>query len=118
MFSLVLRSPPSLASKLVFVQYLIALATVQGLGTAFGDKIGLCIKWPNDLYADLGLESGQQRYQKIGGILVNNTYSQGNFALVVGQSNSEGDTGHGLNVCFQDVASTYRISDRRSLSTV
>lgn len=88
MFSLVLRAPPSLAAKLVFVQYLIALAAVQGLEQALGvegARLGLCIKWPNDLYADLGAAAGALRYQKIGGILVNNSFAKGSFTLVVGK---------------------------------
>lgn len=89
MFSLVLRAPASLGSELVFVQYLIALAAVHGLEQTLGiqgAKLGLCIKWPNDIYADLGPAAGSVRFQKIGGILVNNSFSQGSFTLVVGKS--------------------------------
>lgn len=83
MFSLILCAPPSLGSKLVFVQYLIALAAVLGLDPE--RKLGLCIKWPNDIYADLGPAAGPKlRYQKLGGILVNNSFSKGSFTLVVG----------------------------------
>ncbi|KAL1939447.1 hypothetical protein VTO73DRAFT_10003 [Trametes versicolor] len=85
-FSLLLRAPLSAlpAQKIVFVQYLFALAVAEAcrdpavLG-AEGARVR--IKWPNDIYAELP-GSGEQR--KIGGILVNTSFGGGKVELVVG----------------------------------
>ncbi|KAI3618594.1 biotin apo-protein [Moniliophthora roreri] len=87
-FSLLLRLPLSSfpASKLVFVQYLIALAMVEAcrddtvLGPEQGDTVR--IKWPNDLYAVTGEGEGQKK--KIGGILVSTSFSDGQIDIVIG----------------------------------
>ncbi|KAJ7151389.1 biotin-ligase [Mycena crocata] len=83
-FSLLLRLSLSKfpASKLVFVQYLFALAVVEAcrdesvLG-AWAAPVRL--KWPNDIYAVLGEEK-----KKIGGILVNTSFSGGKVDIVIG----------------------------------
>ncbi|KAJ7253033.1 biotin-protein ligase [Mycena haematopus] len=83
-FSLLLRLSLSTfpASKLVFVQYLFALAVVEAcrdenvLGDA-ADPVRL--KWPNDIYAVLGDEK-----KKIGGILVNTSFAGGQVDIVIG----------------------------------
>lgn len=81
-----LRLAASQSNKIVFLQYLFGLAVVESVKTLPGyEKIGLCIKWPNDIYADLGGE-GPERYRKIGGILVNSSYANNEFTLVVGES--------------------------------
>lgn len=70
------------ASKLVFIQYLFALAVVEAcrdekvLG-AQGDHVKL--KWPNDLYVDIGEK------KKIGGILVNTSFEGGSVNIVIGE---------------------------------
>lgn len=76
----------ALANKIVFVQYLFALAVVQALQNISGAEqgLGICIKWPNDIYVDT--KDSSQRYRKLGGILVNSSYQKGDFTLVVGQS--------------------------------
>jgi len=79
MFSLVLQLPQRLANKAVFVQYLMALAVVEALRPC----VQLCIKWPNDIYADVGVQQAE-RYRKVGGILVNSLLSAGKLTLVVG----------------------------------
>ncbi|KDN37679.1 class II aaRS and biotin synthetase [Tilletiaria anomala UBC 951] len=100
-FSSVLHLPSSLASGVVFVQYIAGLAIVlavrHALGRAYvevGQKIR--IKWPNDVYAEVGEDApGQEqrkgtftvdgkRYAKLAGVLVNSQFAGKDFALVVG----------------------------------
>lgn len=91
-FSTLLRSSLSSfpASKLVFVQYLFALSVVEAcrdesiLG-ARGKAIRL--KWPNDLYAVYG--PGERERKKIGGILVNTSFTGGKIDIVVGKHRDE-----------------------------
>ncbi|KAJ7084019.1 biotin-ligase [Mycena belliarum] len=86
-FSLLLRVSLSTfpASKLVFVQYLFALAVVEAcrdesvLGPA---ATPVRLKWPNDIYAVFG--DGDQSKKKIGGILVNTSFSGGKVDIVIG----------------------------------
>lgn len=72
------------AHKLVFIQYLFALAVVEAcrhegvLGETWGASVRL--KWPNDIYAVM--EDGQ--VLKIGGILVNTSFMSGNVDIVIG----------------------------------
>ncbi|TFK32107.1 biotin-protein ligase [Crucibulum laeve] len=72
------------ASKLVFIQYLFALAVVEAfhedtiMGKK-GDRIHL--KWPNDVYALVG--AGEEK-KKIGGILVSTNFLAGNVDIVIG----------------------------------
>ena len=88
-FSLLLRAPLSSlpGTKLVFVQYLAAIAIAEAcrsedvLGPA-GEQVR--IKWPNDLYAVTS--DGEKR--KIGVILVNTSFGSGKVELVVGASTS------------------------------
>ena len=72
-FSYVLRLPLRLSSRLVFVQYLVSLAVVEGIrGYAPGwEDVDVSIKWPNDIY---GKPRYSDRWEKIGGIIVNSTY--------------------------------------------
>ncbi|KAJ6588314.1 biotin-protein ligase [Mycena capillaripes] len=85
-FSLLLRLSLSKfpASKLVFVQYLFALAVVEAcrdesvLGEAASS---VRLKWPNDIYAFLGDGEGAK---KIGGILINTSFAGGNVDIVIG----------------------------------
>lgn len=71
------------SSKLVFVQYLFGLAVVEAcrdkavLGEE-GSRVRL--KWPNDIYA---MTSGGEK-KKIGGILVNTSFSSGKVEIVIG----------------------------------
>lgn len=50
------------------------------------EKVGVCLKWPNDIYADMGEGEGMARYKKIGGILVNSSFANGEFTIVTGES--------------------------------
>ncbi|GAA5928180.1 biotin--[acetyl-CoA-carboxylase] ligase BPL1 [Sporobolomyces koalae] len=84
-FSLVSRIALSESSRIVFVQYLFGLAVVQAVTSRAGyEKLGVCLKWPNDLYADMGEGDGMARYKKIGGILVNSSFANGEFTIVTG----------------------------------
>jgi len=94
-FSLLLRislsstptTPPFPAAKLVFIQYLAALAVSEAcrdenvLGEKLGSKVRL--KWPNDLYVDLGVD-GKEDLKKFGGILVNTNFQGGKVDIVIG----------------------------------
>ncbi|KAJ6613606.1 class II aaRS and biotin synthetase [Mycena sp. CBHHK59/15] len=83
-FSLLLRLSLSTfpASKLVFVQYLFALAVAEACReeAVLGNAGGVVrLKWPNDLYAVCGDEK-----KKIGGILVNTSFQGGKVDIVIG----------------------------------
>jgi biotin--protein ligase len=72
------------SSKLVFIQYLFALAVVEAcrdtsfLGSRRGDAIRL--KWPNDIYAI----TNEGEKKKIGGVLVNTSFASGTVSIVIG----------------------------------
>ena len=72
------------AQRLVFVQYLFGLAVVRAcrderaLGGVRGADVRL--KWPNDIYLDV---DGVRK--KIGGILVNTSFTGGTVNIVVGR---------------------------------
>ncbi|CCM05422.1 uncharacterized protein FIBRA_07639 [Fibroporia radiculosa] len=71
------------AARLVFVQYLFGLAVVEACrDDAVLSDHGKCVrlKWPNDIYAVR--QDGQQR--KMGGILVNASFSSGQMDIVIG----------------------------------
>ncbi|KAI5896480.1 class II aaRS and biotin synthetase [Schizophyllum commune H4-8] len=89
-FSVLLRVPLSKlpAQKLVFVQYLFALAVAEaceeeGVLGRHGRKVR--IKWPNDVYAEVGDDDrGQKQTKKIGGILVNTGFNGPNADVIIG----------------------------------
>lgn len=103
MFSTVIRHPLSLSSSapVVFIQYLAALAIVTGIqsyDTGY-ERLPVRLKWPNDIYAldpaiadkstipskgPIVTEDERKKYVKIGGILVNSSYSGGDYTLVCG----------------------------------
>ncbi|KAJ4481906.1 hypothetical protein J3R30DRAFT_3699149 [Lentinula aciculospora] len=105
--------PPS---KLVFIQYLFALAVVEAcshpsiLGPTLGANVRL--KWPNDIYVYYGNPSRPERAEKIkiGGILVSTSFAPGGHeASVV--------IGCGLNVfCRHPLFSLMRVG-KPTLST-
>ncbi|KAF9045498.1 hypothetical protein BJ165DRAFT_1528358 [Panaeolus papilionaceus] len=74
------------ANKLVLLQYLYALAVVEGcrddaiLGKEAGDKVRL--KWPNDIYATFGPE--KENWKKLGGVLVNTSFTGGRVEVIIG----------------------------------
>lgn len=94
------------AAPVVFIQYLAAMAVVDGIhqyGPGY-DTLPIRLKWPNDIYAldpkiddytttksDKPMSEDQRRcYVKIGGILVNSSYMaatsgvEGGYTLVCG----------------------------------
>ncbi|OSX58235.1 hypothetical protein POSPLADRAFT_1185086 [Postia placenta MAD-698-R-SB12] len=84
-FSLLLRvSLAQLpAPRLVFVQYLFGLAVVQACrqdGVLGSEGHQIRLKWPNDIYAVRA--DGEKR--KVGGILVNTSFSSGQVEIVIG----------------------------------
>ncbi|KAI4943394.1 hypothetical protein J4E91_009303 [Alternaria rosae] len=87
MFSTVLHHSFTLSQSapVVFIQYLAALAIVQGIQNyAPGyEKIPVKLKWPNDIYAQLP-GSSNNPVVKIGGILVNSSYSGSMYDVVTG----------------------------------
>jgi biotin--protein ligase len=86
-FSTVLRHHQSLAAvaPVVFVQYLVGLAIVEGIKSyAPGyESMPVRLKWPNDIYAR-DPTAATETYVKIGGILVSSSYQHNQFNLVVG----------------------------------
>ncbi|KHJ31733.1 putative biotin apo-protein ligase [Erysiphe necator] len=94
-FSVYIKHPLSLSTTapVIFIQYIAAIAIVQGIHSyekGF-EKLSVKLKWPNDIYIrspsntntnenDNSLKS----YVKIGGILINSSCSNDNFNLIVG----------------------------------
>ena len=74
------------ASKLVFVQYVFALAVVEacrsdGLLGRVGESVRL--KWPNDVYA---LDEGSGgSWRKVGGVLVTTSFGDGQVLVNIGE---------------------------------
>lgn len=91
MFSTVMRHPLALttAAPVVFVQYLAAMAIVDAIkayGPGYG-RLPVKLKWPNDIFArdpDSKEDAAGGGYVKIGGLLVNTSYSGSDYTLVVG----------------------------------
>jgi biotin--protein ligase len=84
-----LRTSALPSPRLVFVQYLAGLAIVRAcrdgraLGAERGERVRL--KWPNDVYVDLPSSSvagGEKK--KVGGVLVNMSFADGNADLIIG----------------------------------
>ncbi|KAI1314935.1 biotin holocarboxylase synthetase, partial [Mortierella claussenii] len=96
-FSMVLRhpvqAPTGHSASAVFVQYLMALAVVEGVCSIEGyEDLPLRLKWPNDIYAEAPLEhpsqavvvkEGERKMIKIGGVLVNSNFSGSEFLLII-----------------------------------
>lgn len=95
MFSTIIRHPMSSMSSapVVFVQYLAAMAIVEGIKSYSGKtyaRIPIKLKWPNDIYAldpaKAATNGGDkhENYTKIGGILVNSHYNSKEYIAVCG----------------------------------
>ncbi|PYH87340.1 biotin apo-protein ligase, partial [Aspergillus ellipticus CBS 707.79] len=87
-FSTVLRHPLEKiqSAPVVFIQYLAAMAVVQGIksyDTGYGE-LPVKLKWPNDVYALDPAQPEKQQYSKICGILVNSHYCANEYISVVG----------------------------------
>jgi biotin--protein ligase len=95
MFSTVIRHPMAQmqSAPVVFVQYLAAMAIVNGIKTYDGSRykdMPIKLKWPNDIFAldpTKAKNNGGDRnenYTKIGGILVNSHYNTKEYIAVCG----------------------------------
>lgn len=95
MFSTVIRHPMAQmqSAPVVFVQYLAAMAVVDGIRSYDGNlykEMPIKLKWPNDIFAldpARAKENGGDRnenYTKIGGILVNSHYNSKEYIAVCG----------------------------------
>ncbi|KAL4965700.1 biotin--[acetyl-CoA-carboxylase] ligase BPL1 [Aspergillus stella-maris] len=89
MFSTVIRHPMDKmqSAPIVLVQYLSAMAVVQGIRSYDEgyDKMPVKLKWPNDVYAlDPDQPEHKKQYTKICGILINSTYSSEGYTSIVG----------------------------------
>lgn len=91
-FSLRLRAPSSVLplAKLVFIQYLVALAVVdtarhEAVLGQYGDRVR--IKWPNDVY--IVDDSGEQKPVKVSGNLVYTTTDGESVDIVIGPCQSK-----------------------------
>lgn len=95
MFTTVLRHPLALShAPIVFIQYVAAMAIVQAVQTYEPGyaKLPIRLKWPNDIYAldpsspafASGSSPSPSDYVKISGVLVNTSYQDSEFTVVVG----------------------------------
>ncbi|KAL8658497.1 MAG: hypothetical protein Q9226_000950 [Calogaya cf. arnoldii] len=88
MFSTVVRHQMSINAQapVVFLQYLAALAIVEGVRTYDHgyQRIPVRLKWPNDIFASDPADTSGKTFVKIGGILVNSHYSDSEYLCVVG----------------------------------
>ena len=95
MFSVVIRHPMARmqSAPVVFVQYLAAMAIVNGIKSYDGklyNDMPVKLKWPNDIFAldpTKAKDNGGDRnenYTKIGGILVNSHYNTKEYIAVCG----------------------------------
>ena len=93
-FSTILRHPMELnvQSPVVFIQYLAAIAVVEGIKTyapGYAD-MPVKLKWPNDIYAEDPNPAADHdpkkgpKYVKIGGVLVTSSFIANAFYLVIG----------------------------------
>lgn len=73
-------------APVVFVQYLAAIAIVEGIKSyepGYAD-VPVKLKWPNDIFARDPSKPNEMAYTKIGGILVNSHYNASEYIAVVG----------------------------------
>ena len=95
MFSTVIKHPMAQmqSAPVVFVQYLAAMAIVNGIKSYDGNlykEMPIKLKWPNDIFGldpSRAKENGGDRnenYTKIGGILVNSHYNSKEYIAVCG----------------------------------
>lgn len=83
-FSFIVRHSLKLShAPVVFIQYIIALAIVESIRSRKGyESVPLRLKWPNDIYAEV---NGGQELKKVGGLLVNSSFAENEFLLVIGK---------------------------------
>lgn len=87
-FSILLTLPSNMANKLIFIQYLMAVAVAEAVDE--DGRLGVRIKWPNDIYAETegvggtDVGSGFKGRAKLAGILVNTNFMNNQWRIVVG----------------------------------
>ncbi|KAI9362945.1 biotin-protein ligase [Zopfochytrium polystomum] len=68
----------------VFLQYLFGLAVVEAIRTIKGyEELPIHLKWPNDIYC-YRVENNDLVLRKLGGILVNSSFMNNTFSIVIG----------------------------------
>ncbi|KAJ3231830.1 biotin holocarboxylase synthetase [Chytriomyces hyalinus] len=85
MFSLAMQHKEGRSA--IFLQYLFGLAVVEAIRSMEGGYSALAVhlKWPNDIYCySRDPETRTRVLKKIGGILVNSSYMNGVFSIVIG----------------------------------
>lgn len=77
----------------MLLQYLFGLAVVESIRTRPGyEDLPIRLKWPNDLYGSISSDKVESEpcdlktYRKLGGILVNGSFSFQEWIMVVGTS--------------------------------
>ncbi|KIL92101.1 hypothetical protein FAVG1_04508 [Fusarium avenaceum] len=88
-FSTVLNHPAHLAvtRPIVFLQYIAAIAIVEAVQSYDRgyENIPIKLKWPNDIYAlDPTKSQEKPHYSKVGGILSQCLYFDGNYQIILG----------------------------------
>ncbi|PNP75212.1 hypothetical protein FNYG_11355 [Fusarium nygamai] len=88
-FSTVINHPAHLAvtRPVVFIQYITAIAMVEAVQSYDRgyETIPIKLKWPNDIYAlDPTKSQKKQHYVKVGGILSQCLYFDGNYQIILG----------------------------------
>ncbi|KAL1406391.1 biotin holocarboxylase synthetase [Vanrija albida] len=87
-YTILLTLPANMANKMIFIQYLAALAICEAVDD--DGRLGVRIKWPNDIYAEVEgvggtkVGGGVKGRAKLGGILVNTNYVNGQWRILVG----------------------------------
>ncbi|CVK99693.1 hypothetical protein FPRO06_08149 [Fusarium proliferatum] len=88
-FSTVINHPAHLAvtRPVVFIQYITAIAMVEAVQSYDRgyENIPIKLKWPNDIYAiDPTKSKEKPHYVKVGGILSQCLYFDGNYQIILG----------------------------------
>ncbi|CAG7562099.1 unnamed protein product [Fusarium equiseti] len=88
-FSTVINHPAHLAVSrpVVFIQYITAIAVVEAVQSYDHgyENIPIKLKWPNDIYAlDPTKSKDKPHYTKVGGILSQCLYFDGNYQIILG----------------------------------
>lgn len=86
-FSLILRHPyRGAAASAIFIQYIVSIAVVDAVRRLPGyEEVALRLKWPNDIYGEkLNGQTGEKKWVKLGGVLVQSSVQGDSFTLVVG----------------------------------
>ncbi|OAQ96790.1 hypothetical protein LLEC1_08164, partial [Akanthomyces lecanii] len=93
LFSVIINHPANLAASrpVVFVQYIAAIAAVEAI-RSYGrgyENLQVKLKWPNDIFCsqdalDPSKPASEKSYAKIGGILSQCGYYDGNYQIILG----------------------------------